>query len=120
MRRPLAVLALAAGLALSGCSDEPEPEAGAVPSATAASFSASVQENFLSSCVENATRTSDGAATPEQLQQTCRCILGKVEQEYSEAEFTEFEKRLLGGSASDEESGRLVSWSTACAKEATS
>ena len=118
MRRALAVLAAAGVVALSACS--PDSTGDKEPGGTPATYSSSVRDNFLSSCVENATRTSDGAATPEQLQQTCRCILGKVEQEYSEAEFTEFEKRLLGGGASDEESGRLVRWSTDCAKEATS
>ena len=117
MRRGLLLLAAAGAVVLTGCAADTTDEQ---PSGTAATYSSSVRANFLSSCVENATRTSDGAATPEQLQQTCRCILGKVEQEYSESEFTQFEKRLLGGQATREESSRLVDWSTTCAKEATS
>ena len=109
MRRPLLLLAVACGVALSGCADD-----------EGSAYSDSVRQNFLGSCVENATRTSDGKATREQLQSTCRCILDKVEQEYSEDEFTAFEKRLLGGQASKQESDRLVGWSTECAKEATS
>ena len=108
MRRPLLLLAVACSVALSACTqDEPS------------TYSESVRKSFLASCLDNATRTSKGAVTPEQLRQTCRCILGKVEAEYSQEEFTEFEGRLLGGRASDEESGRLVGWSTDCAKEAT-
>lgn len=60
----------------------------------------------------------DNGAAQEQLTQTCACILGKVEQEYSEAAFAAFEQRLLGGSASEQESDRLVSWSTECARGA--
>ena len=118
MRRGLLVLAAAGAVVLSGCTGDSAGDDE--PGATAATYSASVRDNFLRSCVENATRTSDGSATPAELQATCRCILAKVEQEYSEAEFRAFEERLLGGKASDEESGRLVGWSTACAKEATS
>jgi hypothetical protein len=114
VRHALAVLALT--VVVSGCTGGGEQE----PRSAAATYSADVRETFLSSCVENATRTSDGTATAAQLQQTCTCILGKVEQTYSEAEFTAFEKRLLGGDAAPEESSRLVDWSTACAKEATS
>ncbi len=119
MRRPLPALALLAVLGLTGCSSgspasAPPPEAA--PASTG--YSQLVRTTFLDACVDNARNTADGAATDEQLTQTCECILGKVEQQYSESEFAEFEKRLLGGDASDEESGRLVNWSTDCAREA--
>jgi hypothetical protein len=116
-------LLLLAALTLGGCGggDTPEPEAAAPTTpAAAVAYSADVRQNFLTSCLENATNTAKGAATEEQLTRTCECILGKVEAEYSETEFAEFEKRLLAGEAEDEESGRLVRWSTDCAKEATS
>ena len=120
MRPALPALLLLAAVGLAGCGggsdEEAAPARTAVP--TASGFTQEVRGNFLTSCVENATNTAGGAATQEQLTQTCECILGKVEQEYSEPEFAEFEKRLLGGSASDEESGRLVSWSTECARTA--
>lgn len=109
---------------LTGCSGSssdaaPAPELTEEPT-SGSGYSQEVRGNFLASCLENATRTAEGAATQEQLTQTCECILGKVEQEYSEAEFTSFEQRLLGGRASDQESGRLVTWSTDCARESTS
>ena len=114
MPRLLPALLVGAALALSGCSDSSEPE----PEPTG--FSADVRRNFLSSCVENATKTSQGRASEEQLDTTCECILGKVEQEYDEAEFREFEQRLLDGSATEDENARLTQWSTACAQEESS
>lgn len=113
----LLLAVLAGSLLLPGCAGDAEPAAGASPAAaSSAGFSADVRANFLGSCLENATNTAGGAATREQLASTCECILGKVEQEYSASEFAEFEGRLLGGSASDQESGRLVRWSTECAE----
>ncbi len=120
MPRALPALLILAALGLSGCGGgDAEPQAAA-PTSAETGYSNAVRANFLGSCLENATRTANGAATEEQLTQTCECILGKVEGEYSETEFAEFEQRLLGGKASDEESGRLVNWSTACAKDAAS
>ena len=127
MRRRASSLLLLATLALAGCGgggdSEPAAQQQPTPTATAgggAGYSADVRANFLTSCIENARNTAKGAATEEQLSQTCECILGKVEEEYSQADFAAFEERLLGGTATDEESGRLVRWSTDCAKEATS
>jgi hypothetical protein len=120
MRRALAALLLLAALGLTGCGDDSGADAAPVRSQASGGYSDEVRSNFLASCVENATRTAEGAASEEQLTQTCECILGKVEREYSEQEFGEFEQRLLGGNASDEESGRLVNWSTECAQEASS
>ncbi len=116
MRRLLPALLLAA-LALTSCGDDDPaaPAAGDSPGR----FAADVRENFLESCVQNAKETSDGDATDEQLQQTCECILGKIEREYSEAEFAAFEQRLLGDTASEEETSQLAQWSTDCAEEAT-
>lgn len=117
-----APLALLMALALAGCSGSSDsadaPARDTVASPTG--YPQDVRTNFLDSCLENATNTSKGAATREQLMQTCACILDEVEQEYSQAEFADFEKRLLGGTASDEESGRLVSWSTECARTSAS
>lgn len=112
MRRLLPPLLLAA-LALTGCGED-------APADRADRFSADVRENFLDSCVQNAAETSQGAADPVELTQTCECILGQVEQEYSEAEFAAFEQRLLSQTASDEETARLTRWSTECAEEARS
>ena len=115
-------LLLLAVLGLGGCGSEDAPEAAGErpgPSPRPSGYSQEVRENFLKSCLENATNTAKGAATEEQLTQTCGCILGRVQEEYSQAEFADFEQRLLGGKASDEESGRLVRWSTDCAREAT-
>ena len=122
MRPVLPVLLLVAVLGLTGCSGGTDEDAAPVrtPAPAATGFTQEVRGNFLESCIENATNTANGAATAEQLTRTCECILGKVEQEYSEPEFADFEKRLLGGTASDEESGRLVNWSTECARTATS
>ncbi len=117
MRRLLPGLLVLA--AVTGCSDAGDDAAPARPSPTSTGYSQEVRANFLTSCIENAKNTAGGAATEEQLSLTCECILGKVEQEYSEAEFAAFEKRLLGGGASDEESGRLVNWSTDCARDST-
>lgn len=117
MRRALPALLLLAVLALSGCGDD-DPSAGASPDPTG--YSEEVRGNFLTSCVENARTTSKGAATDEQLTQTCECILGKVEKEYSQAEFTDFEQRLLANEVTAEESEQLKTWSTDCAREATS
>lgn len=106
--RLLPALLLTGVLAASGCgSDDELAETG---------FSKQVRDSFLRSCVDNAARTSGGASSKEELTRTCECILGRVEQEYDEQEFTEFEQRLLGGQASDQESQRLVGWSTACAE----
>jgi hypothetical protein len=121
MRPALPCLALVTAVALTGCgggSPDAAPDGDATPSA--AGYSADVRENFLTSCIDNATNTAGGAASEEQLTQTCECILGKVEQEYSEAEFAEFEQRLLGGEASEQENSQLVGWSTSCAEEAAS
>lgn len=119
MRRALPCLALVAALALTGCggggsSDEQE---GA---SAGGRYSSEVRENFLDSCLENATNSANGQAGEEQLIRTCECILAKVEAEYSEKEFTQFEQRLLGGNASEAESGQLVRWSNDCAKSAAS
>jgi hypothetical protein len=121
MRRALPALLVVATLALAGCGggdDEPAAAAPAPPSPTG--YSQAVRDNFLTSCLQNATNTAGGAATEQQLTQTCECILGKVEQEYDEADFADFEKRLLGGEASAEERGRLTDWSTECAGGASS
>jgi hypothetical protein len=117
MRRALPALLVLAAFGPTGCGGGSAETAAPAPSQEPSGYSQEVRGNFLDSCLENATRTAKGAATEEQLTQTCECILGKVEQEYSEAEFAEFEQRLLGGKASDEESGRLVNWSTQCAQE---
>jgi len=119
MRRALLLLALLGLTACAGGTDEDAaPRRTTTP--TPAGYSQEVRGNFLASCLENATNTANGAASQEQLTQTCECILGKVEQEYSQSEFADFEKRLLGGEASEQESGRLVNWSTECARGATS
>lgn len=119
MRRALPPLLLAGVLGLTGCSggeEQAAPAPGGSPAPTG--YSALVRTTFLDSCVDNARNSSRGAASEEQLTRTCECILTRVEQAYTEAEFAEFEKRLLGGDASGEESDRLASWSTACAREA--
>ena len=125
MLRAVPALLLAAALTLSGCGGDtddaassPSSSPSAAPEATG--FSADVRDNFLTSCLQNATETSKGAATEEQLTQTCACILGKVEEEYSEAEFAEFEQRLLDRAATEQETALLTRWSTDCAREATS
>lgn len=122
MRRAPAALLLLGVVVLSGCAGGSDRDAAPAPTAapTPTGYSQAVRSTFLDSCLENATSTADGAATQEQLAQTCECILGKVEQEYDETEFAAFEKRLLGGSASAQESSRLVDWSTECARSATS
>lgn len=108
-------LALVATLALAGCGGSGSgPEDGAGDGR----YSADVRANFLDSCLENATNSADGRANEEQLTQTCECILEKVEEEYSEEEFSQFEQRLLGGTASEAENSRLVSWSNDCATSA--
>lgn len=96
-------------LSLTGCSED------AAPTPERSAFSSDVRDNFLASCVENATATSQGAVSEEQLATTCECILGKVEQEYEEAEFRAFEQRLVDGSATEEENAQLEQWSSACA-----
>jgi hypothetical protein len=110
MRR---ALALVAALALAGCGGSSEQRAS-----SDGRYSADVRENFLDSCLENATNSANGRAGEEQLTQTCECILGEIEAEYSEQEFTQLEQRLLGGTATNAESGRLASWSDDCAKQA--
>ena len=112
MRSALPLLALAATLALSGCGGDAENTAGD------GRYSVDVRENFLESCLDNARNATAGRADEQQLTQTCECILGKVEADYSEEEFTQFEQRLLGGTASDAESSRLVTWSNDCSREA--
>lgn len=115
MRRALIPVVLAIGLALSSCADDTStPESDDTASG---GYSQEVRDNFLSSCLQNATNSSNGAVSEQQLRATCECILGKVELEYSESEFAEFEQRLLSGEASDEESARLEGWSTECAEE---
>lgn len=109
----LRTLLLVAVVTLSGCSSERAPE----PEPTSGAFSAEVRENFVSSCVENATAAAGEAADEEQLDATCRCILGKVEQEYDEAEFTAFEQRLLEETAGEAENAQLEKWSTECAEQ---
>lgn len=118
MRRALPGLMLLAVLGLTGCGGGGEQDVAATRATapTAAGYSQEVRGNFLGSCLENATNTAGDAATEEQLTQTCECILGRVEQEYSQTEFAGFEKRLLAGDASDAESGRLLDWSTECAR----
>lgn len=123
MRRALPALLLLAAVGLAGCGGGTEDEAAPARTAaapTATGYSQEVRSNFLDSCLDNAKNTAGGTVTEEQLTQTCACILGKVEQQYSEPEFAEFEERLLGGQASDEESGRLKGWSTDCARTASS
>lgn len=115
----LATLLLIALPALAGCGDDAAPVAS--PSNDASpGYSAEVRDNFLTSCVDNARTTANGAASEEQLQSTCECILGKVETELSEKEFAQFEQRLLGGTASKQESDQLTQWSTDCATAAGS
>ena len=118
MRRALPRLAVLAALALTGCGDGGSSEEA--DGSAGGRYSSEVRENFLDSCLENATNSANGQADEEQLIRTCECILGKVEAEYSEQEFAQFEQRLLGGDASEAESGRLVSWSNDCAKSAAS
>ena len=115
MRRALPCLALLATLALAGCGGDSAEEGDTA----GGRYSTDVRDNFLDSCLENATNTAGGRASEEQLTSTCECILGKVEQEYSEEEFTEFERRLLDGTASESESNQLVGWSNDCATEET-
>lgn len=114
----LRTLLLVAAVSLTGCSSEtvPVPEPDPSPNA----FSAEVRDNFLTSCVENATAAAGDAADDGQLDATCACILGKVEQEYDEAEFAEFEQRLLDETASTAESAQLEQWSTTCVQESAS
>ena len=114
MRRALPCLALLGALALAGCSGDPAEE----PTADGR-YSADVRKNFLDSCLENAVNSAAGGADEEQLASTCECILGKVEAEFSEDEFTEFEQRLLGGTASEAERTQLTTWSDDCAREAS-
>ena len=117
--RLLPLLLLAAGLTGCGGSDPvAAPESDPTPSAS--TYSEQVRGTFLDACLDNAKNTASGAVSEEQLRTTCECILGKVEQEYSEAEFARFEQRLLGGGASAQESGQLTTWSTDCAREAAS
>lgn len=125
MRPTLQALLLAAAFALTACgggSSQDDEGFRSQPDKRAAegNFSDEVRDNFLSACVENAVETANGAATEEQLTSTCECILGKVEEEYSQEEFEEFEKRLVAGDASDQESGRLINWSTQCAQDSAS
>ena len=119
MRLPLPVLVVAM-VALTGCAGDAPPLSAATPTAASSGYSQAVRGNFLTSCVDNARTTADGAASEQQLESTCECILGKVETEYSEAEFAGFEQRLLGGAASQAENDQLVAWSTACADESRS
>jgi hypothetical protein len=124
MRRSLPAVLLAGAALLSACggdTTEPAPanEETTPATAQAARFPEQVRGTFLDSCVENATQTAGGSASEQVLQQTCECILGRVEKEYTQTEFAAFEQRLLGGTASAEESGRLTAWSTACAEDAT-
>ena len=124
MRRALTAALVPAALLLSACGGGSTDATAArddtpTPTAEAVRFSEQVRTNFLDSCIENAKETAGGSASDEVLTQTCACILGRVEQEYTESEFAEFEKRLLGGTASDQESGQLTDWSTDCAEEAT-
>lgn len=109
----LRTLLLVAVLTLTGCSSG----TGSEPSPTPDAFSAEVRETFLSSCVENAAATAGDAADEGQLDATCRCILGKVEQEYDEAGFAAFEQRLLDETATEQESAQLEQWSTECAEQ---
>ena len=109
----LRTLLLASAVVLAGCANETVPEPAPSPQA----FSAEVRENFLTSCIENAAATAGDAADEDQLGATCECILGKVEQEYDEAAFAEFEQRLLNETATAEESAQLEQWSTSCAEE---
>lgn len=109
----LRTLLLVAVVTLSGCSSGDDSEPAPTPDA----FSAEVRENFLSSCVENAAATAGDAADEDQLDATCRCILGKVEQEYDEAGFEEFEQRLVDETATEQERVQLEQWSTECAEE---
>lgn len=119
MRR--AAVLLVCVLSLAACGDSGSDDALPEASASAGSaYSDEVRENFLTSCIENATKEAGESASREQLTQTCECILGKVEQEFSETEFAEFEQRLLSGEASDQENAQLVGWSQECASDAAS
>ena len=113
MRRALPLLALSATLALAGCGGGSDDASGG------SRYSSEVRENFLDSCLQNATNTAGAQASQEQLTRTCECILGKVEAEFSEKDFRRFEERLLSGTASDAESTKLVDWSNECAQEST-
>ena len=118
MRRAAVLLSV---LMLAACGDgKPDTASPRASSVPGGAYSAEVRENFLTSCLENATKEAGGSASREQLTQTCECILGKVEQEYSEAEFAKFEHRLLDGDASEQENAQLVGWSQECAQEAAS
>ena len=116
-RAPLALVLLAAS-AVAGCGGSAEEAEDAAVSARER-YSAEVRENFLDSCLENATSTASGRVDEGQLTRTCECILGKVEAEYSEDEFTQLEQRLLAGTASDAEDAQLSTWSQDCAREAS-
>lgn len=112
MRRAATSLALVAALAVAGCGSEPD----APTEQASGRYSADVRTNFLDSCVRNATNSATGEVDEQQLTSTCECILEKVEAQYSEAEFAQFEQRLLGGTASDADSQQLVAWSNDCAQ----
>ena len=119
MHRVLLALLLVLSGGAVACAEGEVALPARTPEATTTAYAADVRRNFLDSCLENATRTAEGSASREQLVTTCECILGRVEQEYTQAGFAAFEKRLLGGMASDAESKRLVGWSTDCAREAS-
>lgn len=101
---------------IAGCAGgDPEGNSGAVFAGER--YPAENREAFLTACVDNAQRTSGGRATDAQLEDTCKCLLERFEDNYSLDEFKAIEQDLTAGTVDDEGAGRLLNWSTQCARE---
>jgi hypothetical protein len=79
-------------------------------------YSRTIENNFLNSCVQNATQTAGAAGAGKDFHAICQCTLSKVESQYSESRFRSLEQQLAANQAPSADSNRLEQDAMDCAR----